>query len=137
MDSLTLYSAFLLVLVRPSNPTFTQLTNYQKLSLIRLLDVGSKPIGYEFNDQKSAILNLQLPGWIFNVKQNIYVIPFAASIGMAKNGSETGFTEFNGNFTLNFETEGTISAGNYDISIISYDYNTLMIEEGNISVKKN
>lgn len=132
------YSSFMVVLVRPSNPSFSQLNSYQVLDSISLLDQNGNIIGQR---EDSLMLNTKtnknFKGHILDIKSNIYIIPFCESPELAVNGSVNGWTKFNSQQFLRINTEGTITPGSYTVSIITYFYSTIEIKNGFISSYKN
>lgn len=132
------YCAFMCILIRPSNPTFAQLNSYQVIDSLAILDrsgniVGQQIPSLELND----IVNQSFKGHILSIKPNIYIIPFCKSPDLAIQGHINGYTKFDSQQMLRIQTEGTITPGSFTVSIISYFYATVEINNGNIKSYKN
>jgi hypothetical protein len=132
------YCAFMVILVRPSNPSFSQLNSYQILDSISLLDKNANIIGQrESSLMLTTRTNKNFKGHILEIKNNIYIIPFCENPQLAMDGSVNGYTKFDSQQFLRINTEGTITPGSYTVSIISYFYATVEVRNGFISSYKN
>lgn len=132
------YCAFQVVLIRNANPTFSQLNTYQAVSSIALLDRNSNIIGMQEDSQyMQDVENSNFKGHILSVKPNIYILSYCESPSLAFNGHVNGYTKFDSQQYLRFVTNGSITPGNFTVSIISYFYSTIEINNGIIKSYKN
>lgn len=137
LTSANSYSAYLLMVIRPSVLTYANQNVFQPIDRVELLDQNATIVGItSSNLLLRTVTSQQFVGDIINVKPGIYCIPFATSIKLANNGSVTGYYRMTSNELLRFYTEGTIVPGAYTVSIYSYDYNTAQILDGSLTAVK-
>jgi len=137
LTSISGYSAYLLCVVRPSVITFANQNTYQPLLKLELLDKDGNIIGITQDSLGMQIISEQFAGYMLDIKPNIFLLPFCMDVKGALMGQMNGLYKFNtGQEVLRLYTEGTITPGSYQITIYSYDYQTLELNKGMISSYK-
>jgi hypothetical protein len=135
LTSATGMSAFLVFVVRAAALTPATINTFVQILSFDLRDSSNTIVGINTTQDLSTEISLLFQGDIFNYK-NIYVVPFALSPQMAMAGNQVGFYQFSGNELLRIYTPSTLTAGNYEVDVFSFEYNVVSIEKGALMISK-
>lgn len=128
-------SAYLYFVVRSAPLTASAINTFVQIDAFELLDKDNVIVGLKQTNETQKHVSLKFEGDIFNHKY-IYALPFAISVEGSNNGAQTGFYAFTSNEILRVYTNSTFVPGNYRIDCYSFDYNTLNLNKGALSVSK-
>lgn len=136
LSSATGYSAYMLFVVRPAPIDNTNFNTFQALDKYELYDSGMQLIGLTVSQEQSRELSLNFIGDILTKFPNLYTLPYAVDMELAKSGNATGGYIFTGFETLRIYTPSTLVAGNFTIDVYTYDYNLVQSNMGSIEFNK-
>jgi hypothetical protein len=123
--------------VLPTPLTYANVTAFVPMQSIELRDRSGTIVGINFSDNKLRYLASQVfPGDIFNQVDGLYVIPFTISAENSVNGGVSGYYNFTGDEILRIYTPSTLTAGSYQIVIMSYELCTLELKNGVSNIVK-
>ncbi len=132
LTSLNAASSFLVFhvsLVGAAPDTFSTIDSFE------LLDSSNQIVGIKTTHEAAQLCGTDFPGVLLTLKPNIYVVPFSFP-NLARLGNQSGLYKFTTQEILKIYTPAGWVNGNYNVLIYSYNYATMQIEKGVVSVMK-
>ncbi len=129
MTSMTSHLIFHIRAAAALPDVFTQLEYFE------FLNPNREVVGTKISHQLSRVISENTPGWLSTLNEAIYVIPFSF-LNLANKGVQAGFWKFSTIESINVFTPSTWVNGNYTFECYGYEYNTLHIDKGVVSLSK-
>jgi len=113
----------------------TAVDNFARIDSFELLDANNVIVGLKTSHEQANLVSLDFPGVLTTIKPNVYVIPFSF-VQLSRLGNSSGGYKMNTLEILKIYTPSTWVNGNYNVLVYAYNYATLSIDKGVVSVMK-
>lgn len=109
---------------------------FSQLEFFEFLNPNREVVGTKCSHQQSRIISEDMTGWLATLNEAIYIVPFSF-VSLAQKGIQSGFWKFSTIESINVFTNATTWVnGNYTFECYGYEYNTLNIDRGVVSLSK-
>lgn len=127
LTSLNSLSAYLIFHIRLIS---NSVDNFSRIDAFELLDENNVIVGLKTtHEQHRQLISQNMPGYLATLNQNIYIVPFCFT-DLANRGIQSGFYAMSTKEQLRIYTTAGHTNGTYQVNIYSYDYNTLIVDNG-------
>ena len=109
--------------------TFAQIDSFE------LLDAQNTIVGIKTSHEQAQLVSTEFPGVLQTLKPTVYCVPFSFP-NLARLGNSAGGYKFCTQEILKIYTPSTWANGNYNVLVYAYQYATLSIDKGVVSVMK-
>ena len=108
---------------------------FSQVDFFEFLNSNNQVQGTKCSHQQSRIISESMPGWLASLNEAIYIIPFSF-VNLAKKGVQAGFWKMDTLSQIRIYTPSTWVNGSYTFECYGYEYNTLHIDKGVVSLSK-
>lgn len=109
---------------------------FSQIEAFEFLNSNNQIQGVKCTHEQSRILSESMPGWLSSINEAIYIIPFSF-VNLAKKGIQAGFWKMDTLSQIRIYTSATTWVnGAYTFECYGYEYNTLNIDRGVVSLSK-